>query len=87
MKAQMELFPFEPMVRSVQANALREMLWKIDDAYSLYASHFPSRMYAHVVFIDGDTPSFEIVPEFWPDMACTYMDEAHPSVVSEISAR
>jgi hypothetical protein len=38
-------------------------------------------MYAdHVIFTDGDTPTFTIIPEFWPDLASDYMNDAHPTV-------
>lgn len=85
---QLELFPLnliEQAACQAQAMAHEEMLWKINNAYSDYVGHFPSRMYAdHVIFIDGDTPTFTIIPEFWPDMASTYMDETHPTMYNRI---
>lgn len=83
---QLELFPFDTVVRKVQTNAFSVMLGKINDAYSEYVTHIPSRMYAdHVIFTDGDTPTFTIVPEFWPDLSSRYMDEAHPTMYDRIS--
>ena len=84
---QLELFPLnllEQAARQAQAMAHQEMLWKVNDVYAEFVKD-TSRMYAdHVIFTDGDTPTFTIVPEFWPDMASAYMNEAHPTMYDRI---
>ena len=84
---QLELFPLnliEQAARQAQAMAHQEMLWKVNDAHAEFVKD-TSRMYAdHVIFTDGDTPTFTIVTEFWPDMASAYMNEAHPTMYDRI---
>lgn len=87
---QMELFPLsliERAARHAQARAHDEMLRKVNDAHGGYVSE-TGQMYAdHVIFTDGDTPTFTIVREFWPDMASQYMDEAHPTMYERVCER
>ena len=71
---QIELFPLsllERAARHAQARAHDEMLRKVNDAHGGYVSE-TGQMYAdHVIFTDGDVPTFTIIREFWPDMTMT----------------
>ena len=88
---QLELFPLnliEQAARKARDKAHQEMLCKVNDAHAEYvtANKDTNRMYAdHVIFTDSDMPTFTIVTEFWPDLACRYMDEAHPGMYERIS--
>ena len=80
---QLELFPLnllEQAARQSRAVSLQEMLRKVNYAHADYVSRFDGMYADHVIFTDGDTPTFTVVPEFWPDLACAYMDDAHPTV-------
>lgn len=85
---QLELFPLnliEQEARNIERGALRDLIWAVNHAHGEYVAKMTNRMYAdHVIFTDGDTPTFTIVPEFWPDMASAYMDEAHPTMYDQI---
>lgn len=85
---QLELFPLnliEQAARKARDKAHQEMLCKVNDAHAEYVKD-TGQMYAdHVIFTDGDTPTFTIVTECWPDMACKYMDEAHPDIYERIN--
>jgi hypothetical protein len=80
---QLELFPLnllEQAGRQARAVSLQEMLCKVNDAHADYVSRFDGMYADHVIFTDGDTPTFTIIPEFWPDLASDYMNDAHPTV-------
>lgn len=85
---QLELFPLNPLeqeARNIERAALRDLLWKVNDAHADYVVKMSNRMYAdHVIFVDGDTPTFTLVPEFWPDMASEYMTQSHPTMYDVI---
>ena len=86
---QLELFPLnliEQAALEARADVLRNMLWEVHNAHAEYACHTDGMYAAHVVFTDGDTPTFTIIPQFWPDLACDYMDEAHPTMFSRMDA-
>ena len=84
---QLELFPLNLLEQAAlqsRAISLQEMLDKVDNAHGDYVSRFDGMYAHHVIFTDGDTPTFTIVPEFWPDLACNYMDEAHPTIFTRV---
>ena len=85
---QLELFtlsPLEQEARNIERAAIRDLLWAINDAHGEYVVKMTNRMYAdHVIFTDGDTPTFTVIPEFWPDMGSPYMTEAHPTMYDRI---
>ena len=91
---QLELFPLTLIELACglgfalkeREDALRIMLEEVDDAHAKYVSRTDGMYADHVVFTDGDTPTFTIIPQFWPDLACDYMDEAHPTMFSRMDA-
>ena len=84
---QLELFSLnllEQAARQSRAASLAVMLDKVDTAHGDYVSRSDGMYAHHVIFTDGDTPTFTIIPEFWPDLACDYMNDAHPTMYTRI---
>ena len=84
-----EMGSLELKVKAQQSFAKAVMLEQVGEAYARYIETVGgNRMYAdHILFADGDSPTFTIVPEFWPEMATDYMDQAHPTMWNAIVER
>ena len=84
---QLELFSLNLLEQAAlqsRAASLQVMLRKVDTAHGDYVSRHDGMYAHHVIFTNGDTPTFTIVPEFWPDLASDYMNEAHPTMYYRI---
>ena len=89
---QLEMFQMssiETGIKKQESFARAVMLEQVGEAYARYIETVGgNRMYAdHILFAEGDSPTFTVVPEFWPEMVTDYMDQAHPTMWNAIVER